>query len=309
MAVAVVPEAAAGEASVGYFEIGLGALFTLVVLIGIRAAWEHTFGGLINWMANVLHVKVWRININVGGPLLKAEAALEREMGRAILLNEKALGLWWNGLKGAVDYTADTLEWFASSTVHAFGNVVHGTIPKVASTIVQPVQHDVTVIRRTSAAAVRDLERTLTRQAHAIEHELAHDFGRAWRGIDYLTGTAIPNLWKDVRGLNADVGQLEHQVGRIIPRRLTRLEKLLGAGVIGGIAIGALTRVFPYWQCSNVRRFMRGVCRSPFGAFDWLFALVALEVVALDPIVVLHAAEDATDELEAIIRQMAGLAE
>jgi len=75
-------------------------------------------------------------------------------------------------------------------------------------------------------------------------------------------------------------------------------------GAVGGIALATLTRVFPWWRCSNVRAFNRQLCRSPLGSLDWLFALAGLAVVALDPEEIAHLGQDLADELGGIFDRM-----
>src|SRR5581483_8765425 len=105
----------------------------------------------------------------------------------------------------------------------------------------------------------------------------------------------------------AGVLALRRLLHRDVLARLRRVERLVLGGALTGAVIAVLTRQMPWYRCRNVQRFMRGVCRSPFGSLDWLFALAALVVVALDPVRMLHLAEDAEDELSAIIARMAGV--
>ena len=88
--------------------------------------------------------------------------------------------------------------------------------------------------------------------------------------------------------------------------RIGRLEQALAAGVVGAVAVAAITRLAPYWQCTNVRRFNRFLCRSPVGGLDALLGIIAgtaLLALALDPRVLAKAAETVTGGLEGIIRE------
>jgi hypothetical protein len=269
-----VSEGAAGLEAPGIdLTIGLWALVSLLVLMGLKASWDYTLGALLNTLANVLDVHVWRINLNVSGPLLALNHAMERRLGQAILRNEQALGLWWHANTQVVSYTGDALLDF-SSAMHDFGvGLVHGTIPAVVADTVKPVAENVGHADRAARARSRTEAKARAAGIEAGVRDIGAERLARERGIDNIRA-------RDRAYTDAQVGHAEGQIAkerayshRILGRRLSLLEKLLGVGALGGIAVAALTRVFPYWQCSNVRRVMRGICRSPLGALDWLFVL------------------------------------
>ena len=284
--------AAAPEAAGIDLTIGLWLVAAVMLGIAAERLWNYTFGALLHSIANAGKVSVWKIKINLGGPADAINSAMTRALGKWLLANEQALGKWWHAQVKVVEYLADTIYELNKASYDTFHSLVFGTIPRVAGEAVAPVK----TIAGQAKTQVKVVERTVTlrvyRVARAQAHALEQDFGRAWRGIDAIRTKELPRIWRHVHGVEADVAGLERQVGRVIPHRLTRLEKWLGAGVIGGAAVAALTRVFPYWQCSNVKRFNRNVCRSPLGSLDWLFALGAATIFALNLEEVAHEGQD-----------------
>lgn len=289
------------------FGIGFAILAGLIVGIGLKLAYRYTLGALINALAKHLKIDAWRIHVNLAGPLNALNETIEDAIGKWILANEQALGMWFHANKLLAEWTYDALVEYARNVLGSFDGLIHGEIPAQVRAGTVPLTKDLGATK--TAARTRDRAEA---QARARGIAAEHDYvtGRAKvaeRGIDDVRSTIRTHVIPRIRANERAIARERAYTHKGQARRLTRLEKLLGVGIISGIALRALTRAFPYWQCSNVRRFLRGVCRSPFGALDWLFALAALAVVALDPVRMLHLAEDAEDELEGIVRTMAGL--
>lgn len=292
---------------VGWTVLGLAVLCVYVVMFGLSKGYAYSLGALLGKLADILDFKVWRFHVNLAEGIRRTDHAIQDALAAGLQGSETVVGKWWHVQAQLYRWNMDALAWFANSTVGAFDALVHGTIPDTVTTIVAPVSGGLGRLRRAVRAEVRRLEVEAVRRAHALDAEFGRDFGLAWRGIDALREDLRHRIAQALRGVESDVGALEHKVNGVIPRRLTRLEKLLGASVIGGAAIAALTRVFPYWQCSNVRRFMRGVCRSPLGSLDWLLALAALVFVTLDPEEIYEIGDDVAATFEWAWREMAGV--
>lgn len=284
--------------------LGLWALASLLVLIGLKAIWADTIGWALQKLADILHFSAFRIKVDLGGPLRAIDNTVENALGRAILENEKALGLFWHTTKALVEYAADSIADFGQDVHGAIHGLVYGTIPNAAAAAVRPVASGVGSVTRVVTTVQRVAIPNVRALVKAVEAQLDRDFGIARRGIDHIGKAILPRILARERALESDVAGLQQQVGRVIPHRLTRLERWLGAGVIGGAAVAAITRVFPYWQCSNVKRFNRNVCRSPLGSLDWLFGLALATLVALDVEQVAHVGQDVTDELGNLWQQM-----
>ncbi len=287
--------------------IGLAALASLLLAIGLRQLWSLTLGALLELLARALDIKVWRIHLHIGRVFDAANDRILDALGRWILSSEQALGWWWHTQKKLAEWTWDSMVWLADSTADTLEKLVSVTIPQTAGAVSRPIDQRLGRLAGTVAAAQLATIRLIARQARALEAELELTFGRAWRGIDQLRGVELPRLARRLAATAAGVLALRRLLHRDVLARLRRVERLVLGGALTGAVIAVLTRQMPWYRCRNVQRFMRGVCRSPFGSLDWLFALAALVVVALDPVRMLHLAEDAEDELSAIIARMAGV--
>lgn len=255
--------------------VGLGVLAFYVVMFGLKNGYYHSLGALLHYLADELrHVRF--VGGFLAGKLDAINHKVEQALASGLAGAETVVGKWWYFQKEIAQAAWDATTWLATSTLDGFTNLTESTIPHVTKIAVAPVVANVGDLKRTLRAEVARLENQLVRKANALARQLESDFGRAWRGIDHIQRVELRRLWRGVHSVEADVAGLEHAVGRVIPHRLSRLEKLLGAGAIGGAAIYAMTRVFPYWQCSNVKRFMRNVCRADAGLFDDLFGLALL---------------------------------
>lgn len=290
----------------GWLVIGFGIFGLWLAVTITQKGYDATLGFFLRMLANALR-DVRFIGGYLARPLEQADHFIMDKLGRARADVESMMTKWWHGMEWLVRETYDAIVAFGEDIHGAIDGIVHGTIPSLIHGATHGAR--VTIIRQTRVVyqKIGQVERAATARAHGLEQEIEQTFGRALRGIDYIQRVALPRLWHGVHALDAEAASLGQYTRRGLGTRVGNLEKWLGVTLVGGAAIAALTRVFPWWQCSNVRRFMRGVCRSPFGSLDWLFALLAFVVVALDPLAVLHAAEDATDELEGIVRQMAGI--
>jgi hypothetical protein len=285
--------------------IGLWALAGLLVGIGLKAGWDHSIGALLRGLANAADVGIWKIKIRGGAGFRKLDDVVQDALGRFVLLNEQALGLWWHANKQLVSYLGDSIVDFGAGTHAAIENLVDGVIPGHVGAATKPLTERIG--RANSAAAARDRAEAQARSRgiDATGRDLTAEKLARERGIDNVGARAHGYTDAAVGRVSRSLAAERAYSHRILNRRLTWLEKALGVGALGGIAVAALTRVFPYWQCSNVRRFMRGLCRSPFGSLDWLFGLAALAVVALDPEALERVAEDVSDFLEGIVSRMA----
>lgn len=272
--------AAPAEAPGAAITIGLWLVAALLLGIAAERIWNYTFGALLHSIAQAGKFGVWKIKINLGGPADAVNNAMTRALGEWILANEKALGLWWHAVTKVVEEVADTIYDMNASTYNTLHSLVFGTIPRIAGDAVAPWREETAAVGRTVRVVRTTITRQVVRVARAQTAALERDFGIAFRGIDHLRTKAIPRLWHRVTGIGADVADLRHRVFDVIPHRLSRLEKALAAGALGAVAIAAMTRVFPYWQCSAVRRFNRLICRSPLNLLDDVLGLLLATTTA-----------------------------
>lgn len=247
-------------------------LMALVVGIGLLWLWDTTFGAVLESLANVLKFGGIRGHggVDFGRPIRALNSAVRATLSDWIRLNEITLGKFWHANAKLYEYLGDSINYLSHQTLAGISTLTGGTLPRLVHDHTEPLTKTIGGVEKKTRAQGRTEART---RAHADRAAVAHTdnlFGKAQAGIDHIAKEKVPALTREVDSLEADVHSLQHSVGRVIPKRLSRLERLLGAGVIGGAAVYALTRVFPYWQCSNVKRFMRGICRADRGLLDAL---------------------------------------
>lgn len=287
-----------------YLIVGLGLICTYLVLFGLKQGYQYTLGALIRKLAGA----VGGIRF-IGGKLedifLRLDHYILGRIGDGLDASEAGLTKWWHGMEWLARETYDTFASFGRDVHYTIRTIVDGTIPAAVGAGTHGLRGSIGAVRRALQREAAQLSHALAVRAHAIEVELARDFGRAWRGIDHLRGVTIPHVWKGVFGAAAGVTTLDDYVRGKLTRRVTNLEKRLAAGTLGAVAIAALTRVYPWWKCTNVRRFNRNLCRSPIGSLDWLFALTAGALVALDVERIAHEGQDVANALAEIWNAMA----
>lgn len=274
--------AAAPAAGGAALTIGLWALVALIVAMGLKAGWDHTLGAILRGLANAADIGVWKIKIRGGTAFRKLDDVVQGALGDYILLNEKVLGLWWHALKWTVTELADSLAYFGVDIQSALYNLVFGTIPQTVVGHTKPLTDR--VARGNTAAQARDRAeaRARARGFDATRRDLLAERLARERGIDNVVARGRAYTDARVRRVQGQLAAERAYSHRVLNKRLSWLEKALGVGAIGGIAIAALTRVFPYWQCTNVRRFNRLLCRTPIGALDDIFGLALLTVASLN---------------------------
>lgn len=277
-----------------------------IVFWGMRVGYMHTFGAFLSELAKLLG----RAPFGIGGKLRAGvngvNDSVQASLATAQAWANKGAAMAWHSFTLAVEYTADTILDMNTATLQALLHIKEAFVPGAVAAGSKPLTRSLGGIRAQLRTLERELERRITRRAQAIEAELDRDFGLARAGIDAVRGSLSARIAHSVRVLEGEVADIRGYTRRTLARRLTRLERRLGAGVLTGAVVVALTRVFPYWQCSNVRRFNRALCRSPVGDWTALLAFLAFGLAALDPEYVAQLAEDATDELGGIIEAMAG---
>lgn len=281
------------------------AAFAWVVLWGTMQGYDYSFGALVRKLADMVE-DIWVVGGTLADALNGLDTFVLRQMGRGLDGLEEANARLWDALSWVVRETADAMVAFGSDVADAIGGLVGGTIPTQIGNVVRPVRDDLAGLRR-KLRGIRETELARFRNGiDGLRRDLTREALRSERGIDYLAGRLDGVVMPGIRALDQRLDQVIGYTRRTLARRLSTVEKLVLGGAITAAAVAALTRYFPYWQCTNVRRFNRGLCRSPIGSLDFLFALLGFSVVALDPEQVAQFAQDLTDELGGIIEQMAG---
>lgn len=258
----------------------ISAVAFFVVMLGLKKGYDYSLGAIFRGLARVLDFKVWRFHVNLGAGLDRLDHWVQSILASGLLASETVIAKWWHAQKELVLYTYDSLAFFAHRTLSAFDALVHGTLPKVVTSVTRPVVNDLAAIRRVLRAEVRHFELEIAHRAHAIEATLERDFGRAWRGIDHIRARDIPKLWKWAVGAGAAIIALRKYAHRVLSRRISRLERLVLGSALAGTILFVVTRAFPWLRCTNVRNVARAICRFPTGALNLLLGL-EFELIAV----------------------------
>lgn len=275
--VAAAPLAPAGPA-VGITGGLLLACFALVVLIGIQRGYDYTFGAFLRGLADRVD-DIWV----VGGPLANALEALDtfvmRQIGHGITALEQAVAVLWDGLAYVIRETGDAIVAFGADVHDAIAGLVYGEIPQQIEARTGRLRRDVATTRSGLDARLDAEARARSRGIDVLNRDLTAEARARERGIDRVNERITTVVLPRVRAVEQGLADVVGFTRRNLARRLTRVEERLAVGALGAVAIAAVTRVFPYWQCSNVRRFNRALCRAPAGLLDDLLGL-ALAFVA-----------------------------
>lgn len=278
--------------------IGLAALLAWVFLYGCKQGYDYSLGALLRQLARLV-ADLPLIGGFSAKRLLAVDHFLLDQLGQGIEQLETVIGKFWHALAWVVDETASTLSGFAHDVETTIGNLVTVTIPATAGAIAKPIAQDIGQFRRALRATVNEELRRFARGIDALGRDLTREKLAREHGIDALAGTLRSRLDALADSLRGDIAAVNRYAHGALSRRLGRLERLLAEGVIGGVALYALTRAFPYWQCTNVRALNKAVCRAPVGALDDLLGLALVVVGSLS-------IRDLAHELQAITEPVAG---
>jgi hypothetical protein len=249
-----------------------GLLLLCIVLWGLREGYMHTLGALLYEIADVLR-RAPLVGGRLAGALDGINDRVQAALAHAQAAAQRGAALAWNAFTEVIEYAAETILDMNAATLSALIAVRDVAIPRAVGGEVKPLRRELADFR-TGLRRVVDQE--LARFRHGIDRlrrDLAAEHRAAFQGIDAL-GSSLAARLRSLEGrLNARIEAAVGALRRPFSLRLSRLERLLAAGVLGGIAVAALTRVFPFWQCTNVRRFNRGLCRTPTGWLDLLFGV------------------------------------
>lgn len=275
--------------------IGLMALLGCFVCMGLRYGWIHTFGWLLEKLADALHFKILGHGIDFGGPIRYANAVVLNQLegmaegfqaSAGYFLHAAAYLFAW-GLGETAHLAEETLHfgrwlthihlpryvrWAVTALVPPLliarlaGLVQRYVMPRVAKLIAGAAHDTRVVVERLPIA----LGRELARDERAIAH-LQAQVGAIAGHVPVALPHSYPTPWKLWRGLTRRAARIE--------RRLGRLESLLG--VAGFAAIMAKTLGLPDWRCltrGNVGRLSRALCGLDKALVD-LFLLGTAEVM------------------------------
>lgn len=265
-------------------DVVLAALAAYIVALGLKKGYHYTLGAFLLTIAALIPtISLGPIGRIGGANIAHLSHKIEASIASLAHGFESRVGGFFHGLNTLVHSTYSTMEYGFSQVALAFHNLTHATIPAIVEGATAPARTRADRRLKTLDERQRAEARARAAGIEAGVRDLTTEKLARQHGIDAVRKGSKAYTDSQAGRLQGQIARERAYSHKVLGGRISWLERLLGVGVIGGIAVAALTRVFPYWQCSNVRRFMRGLCRSPLGSLDWLFALAALAALSLNP--------------------------
>jgi hypothetical protein len=260
--------------------IGAGELvilFAWVVLFCLLYTYRYTLGALILKLADMVD-DIWLVGDDLADALEKLDHIIMQSISNGLAGLESAASSVWSAIAWTIRATGDAIVDVAAAGLQVQAALVGAIIPEAIEARTGPLT--IAVSRSNAAANRRAIAEAHARAAgiDRLNRDLTAEELARQRGIDAISSRLDRLVIPRVNGLSRGLDALREWTHGALQHRIGRLEKALAAGAIGAVAIAAITRVFPYWQCTNVRRFNRLLCRSPIGALDDLFALAFLAI-------------------------------
>lgn len=267
------PEAGGEIAVLALRAMALAALLGYLIARGLIAAWTHSIGFMLEWLASQLSFSIptgfSHYHVDIGGPFRDVDhavvgaleswaAGLEAEVGY-FMDSQATVDDWVNGqIQGLAHDAADTADW-----------LVHSFIPKMATAGLAGLGL-AALINRLVKAAVKANTATITKTTTVVVHDVPKVINKWIKyGVPAVIPGAIALPW-----LIGEVKGISHWVARH-NARIGRLEKLLG--VAGMAAVMANVLGLPNWRCltrGNIGRVARHLCGLGGLALEDLLALI-----------------------------------
>jgi hypothetical protein len=164
-----------------------------------------------------------------------------------------AVAHWLHGLTSWFTHVFSAAEAFAVDVEHAFGRLVHHTIPHAIHVATVPIWRGIDHLERD----LHHLAQRLTHFARGIDRLLTHRVLPALRHLEHAVDVTLPRALGRIR---TRVGQLEHDLTHPSRAWLKRLARSLWAVALFGLVIRTLARRFPWLFCRKVKTVGGRVC-------------------------------------------------
>ena len=274
--------AAAPAVPAAAITVGLIALaFVWITLWGLKYGYAYTLGALLRKLADSTRGIRW-IGGRIATTFESMDSFVQARIADGIDTVEASAARLWDGLAWIVRETADALVAYAQDVHDAIAGLADAEIPKQVRTVTQPIVQRITNTIRVDDTRWRAEALTRSRGIDQLNRDLTAESLARERGIDRLENLLAELVLPRVRAAEQAVADVVGFTRRNLRVRVSNLERAAAAGTVGAIAIAAMTRVFPYWRCTNVRRFNRSLCRMPVGLLDDLLGAGLAALVLSD---------------------------
>jgi hypothetical protein len=262
MAVAPAAPALPGLA---FLVVGLLALLAWAIQRGLLAIWIHTFGAMLQRLADILTYNKGIIHIDFGGPIRSLDQTVRNVLLKGATKAEYIAGYFFHGCAVIARWMALETEQLAADTLAWATWLQRSHLPKWVKALVYATFPPALILRLVTAAIHAHLPHATTTiiyktipAAKAAVAKVAH----ATTGAVALPGWAI--------ALPGRVGRVEHDLSGL-RKRLGALEKGAAIAVTAGIAIRLLRKLkLGCLAGRNGKKVVQRLCGIDTGLIDAL---------------------------------------
>lgn len=275
----------------------LAAFLGWALARGLLAAWTHTIGYLLQWLASELkfsiHTIVGTVSLDIGGPFRAADHAVIKALQAWVDGMDSLMGKFWHAMASVAEWTVAEFEAFADATVQGFTWLERVHLPKWAKAALIAAFPEA-YIARLVIDAVRKYALHPGKVVQIIEHTVTHTVVKT---IHAAGAIALPTPWAfpRFRRWERDIAAWRHVTGK----RLARLEALLAAS---GLALAVAKMLgLPNWRCLTkgpIGKVSRALCGMSGAALNDLLGLLADVVILTDICRVITLLEDGLGLIE-----------
>jgi hypothetical protein len=241
--------------SLSMFALGIGAACVFVLLLGLRWAWQYTFGALLEALANVRINLPGRHDLHPLRWLRAYNVAVQNDIERKLEKSHRAMGYLFHGAAIIMEWTAREIAGLAADTLHFGQSLSHVRLPRLTRAMIIAA-FPLPWLARRVAALVRAHAIPSTRTV--VARTTRPIIQRVTRIVKATAGAvAIPGvLWGTLPRLRG-LERWRNRTGA----RLRSLERGI-AGVSAVALVGtALARLGLNWiRCRRVGRVGKAVC-------------------------------------------------
>jgi hypothetical protein len=328
VAVALAPEVGGEAVSLGGFALALISLLMWIVLCGLKATWQMTFGAIFESIGGI-KIGTWPHKVHPFGFLTDLSHTVENLIGDAAAGYEHAMGFWFHQAAHLQGWLVDVTWRMARDTAHWADWMLTIHLPlqlRWAMTALFPWPAIYRVVRHLIAEALPRISHVAHAAAHVATVPLYRDIAiphlaeiqwlhRHWKALTAAVagagaavlhpGVAIPRLWRGIDDVESDV--------RKLAKRVTRTEALFGATAMSLAMANVLgLRSARCLRSGPLGKVSRALCGAPTGLLNDLVGLLAdffiLEnVCSMLPLLETAASDVGTPLVEVLTTVGAGL--
>jgi hypothetical protein len=241
--------------SLSMFALGIGAACVFVLLLGLRWAWQYTFGALLEALAAVRINLPGRHDLHPLSWLRRYNVAVQNDIERKLEKSHRAMGYLFHGAAIIMEWTAREIAGLAADTLHFGQSLSHVRMPRLTRAMIIAAFPLPWLARRVAALvrahAIPSTRTVIARTTRPIIQRVTR-IVKATAGAVVIPGVLWGTLPR-LRGLE----RWRNRTGS----RLRKLERGI-AGVSAVALVGtALARLGLNWiRCRRVGRVGKAVC-------------------------------------------------